>query len=231
MDNQSINQASKKRLLLSWYLDFLFFMTLWVLLSYFLGLDESMPFWEPYVVFVVIRLITSKFIGSIGYTFLSINKDDMSVNNDILIKENWLTILLGVLLVLEGTKQLVRWTQMFVSQPAFGFFPDETTQIVIHLAFGVFFILAGYWFLKLDVKGIIVGIGVALLNLVSDVLSWKLWDPVVEQMVLKRREVQGLPVREGEIEMMQSFMPEGMVVVATIGIIAMAITYPRFKNA
>jgi hypothetical protein len=231
MEDNNIGQASKKRLLLSWYIDFLFFMTLWGLLSYFMKLEDSVPFWAPYVIFLVVRAVTSKFIGSIGYNFLSIDKNSVSVNQDILRRENWLSILLGVLLILEGTKQLVRWTQMFVSQPAFGFFPDETTQIIIHLVFGALSILAGYWFLKLDIKGFIAGIGVALLNLISDGLSWKLWDPVVEQMILKRREVQGLPVRDGEIEMMQSLMPEGIFVVAIVGLIAMIITYPRFKNA
>ena len=231
MEENNINQASKKRLLLSWYIDFLFFMTLWGLLSFFVKLEESVPFWAPYAAFLVIRAATTKYIGSIGYSFLSIDKNGLSVSDNILRKENWLSILLGVLLILEGTKQLVRWTQMFVSQPAFGFFPDEATQIVIHLAFGALSILAGYWFLKLDIRGLFAGIGVALINLVSDGLSWNLWDPVVEQMVLKRREVQGLPVREGEVEMMQSLMPEGIVVIAIVSIIAIAITYPKFRNA
>lgn len=231
MEESSINQASKKRLLISWYIDFLFFMSFWGLLSYFMKLEESVPFWAPYAAFLVIRALTSKFIGSIGYSFLSIDKSSMCVEENILRRENWLSILLGVLLVLEGTKQLVRWTQMFVSQPAFGYFPDQTIQIVIHLAFGSISILAGYWFLKLDIRGFIAGISVALINLISIGLSWKLWDPVVEQMVLIRREVQGIPVRDGEVEMMQSLMPEGMLAVATVGIITMAITYPKFKNA
>ncbi len=231
MEENSINKASKKRLILSWYIDLLFFMTLWGLLSYFIKLEESVPFWAPYVVFLVIRAATSKYFGSIGYSFLSIDKNSMCVNEGIFKRENWLSILLGVLLILEGTKQIVRWTQMFVSQPAFGFFPDEATQILIHLAFGVLSILAGYWFLKLDIRGFIAGIGVAVINLISYALSWKLWDPVVEQMVLKRKEIQGVPVRDGEIEMMQSLLPEGIIVVAIVSIIAMAITYPKFKNA
>ena len=231
MEESNTNLATKKRLLLSWYIDFLFFMALWGLLSYFMKLEESVPFWTPYLAFLLIRAITSKCIGSIGFSFLSIDKNTMCVNEEIFRRENWLSILLGVLLILEGTKQLVRWTQMFVSQPAFGYFPDETTQIIIHLALGSISILAGYWFLKLNIRGFIAGISVTLISVISDALSWKLWDPVVEKMVLTRREVQGLPVRDGEVEMMQSLMPEGMLVVAGVSIIAMAVTYPRFKNA
>ncbi len=71
--------------------------------------------------------------------------------------------------------------------------------------------------------------GVALLSLISDGLSWKLWGPVVEKVLLSRREVQYLSVREGELEIMQALMPEGLVVVDVITIIAMVISYPKFK--
>ena len=230
MEENPTNQASKKRLLLAWYIDFLFFMTLWGLLTYFLSLENSLPIWAPYLTFLIVRTLATKFIGSIGYSFLSIDKDNLSVNPNILSRENWLSILVGVVLLLEGTKQLVRWTQMFVSQPAFGFFPDESTQIFIHLLFGVFSILAGYWFLKLDIRGFIAGMAVTIASLISDGLSWKLWDPVIEKMIISRREVEGLPVREGEIEIMQSLMPEGLVVFAAVSMIAMLVSYPKFKS-
>ena len=223
--------ASKKRLLLSWYIDFLLFMTLWVLLSYFLNLGEIIPFWSPYVLFIIIRAFAGKYVGSIGYLFLGIDKESSTVRSYIFERENWLTILLGVLFVLEGTKQLVRWTQLFVSQPVLGFFPDETTQVLIQLIFGASSIVAGYWFLRLDIKGFYLGIVVALFHLVSDALSWQLWDPVVEKMVIARRELQGIPVREGEIEFMQSLFPEGQLAAAVLAIIAMLFTIKRFKNA
>lgn len=229
--NTEIYQASKKRLFLSWYIDFLFFMTLWGLLLYFLGLETSIPFWVPYLIFIAVRAISGKFIGSIGYLFLGINKETKTVNPNIFTRENWLTILLGVLLILEGTKQLVRWSQIFVSQPMFGFFPDDTTQIVIHVLLGVSSILAGYWFLRLNIKGFYLAVSVAILNIASDALSWSLWDPVVEKMVLARRELQGVPVRDGEIEFMQSLFPEGMLLAATLAVIAMFFSYKRFTKA
>jgi hypothetical protein len=77
-----IIHASKKRLLLSWYIDFLFFMTLWELLSYFLRLDTSVPFWVPYLLFIVIRAISRKYIGSIGYLFLGIEKETSPRSSD-----------------------------------------------------------------------------------------------------------------------------------------------------
>lgn len=229
--NTETYRASKKRLFLSWYIDFLFFMTLWGLLSYFLVMDAALPFWVPYLLFVVIRAISGKYIGSIGYMFLSINKETKTITPSIFERENWLTILLGVLLILEGTKQLVRWTQMFVSQPIFGFFPDDVTQVLVHVLLGVSSILAGYWFLKLNIKGFYLAVSVAIVNIASNALSWNLWDPVVEKMVLARRELQGLPVRDGEIEFMQSLFPEGMLLAASLAVVAMLFTWKRFKNA
>ncbi|MCD6346199.1 MAG: hypothetical protein J7L96_02135 [Bacteroidales bacterium] len=153
------------------------------------------------------------------------------MNSKIFQRENWLTILLGVLFIIEGTKQLVRWTQIFVPQPVFGFFPNDLTQIIIHIILGISSIIAGYWFLKLNIKGLFLGVSVALINIASDSLSWKLWNPVVEKMVVARRELQGLPVRDGEVEFMQSLFPEGMLVAAVLAIIAMLFTYKRFKEA
>ena len=223
--------VSKKRLLLSWYIDFLFFMTLWGLLSYVFKLEESVHFWVSCVLFVIIRAYLGKRVGSIGYLFLGIEKESKSVRSSIFERENWLTILLGVLFILEGTKQLVRWTQMFVPEPIFGFFPDDATQVLIHIAFGVSSIIAGYWFLRLDIKGLYLGIATALIHAFSDALSWELWDPVVEKMVIARRDIQGIPVRDGEVAFMQSLFPEGQLLAAVLAIIAMLFTVNRFKNA
>lgn len=216
---------------LSWYIDFLFFMTLWGMLSYFLGFEGGLPFWVPYLIFIVIRAVSGKYIGSIGYQFLGIDKESGTVSQNVFERETWLTMLLGVLFILEGTKQLVRWTQMFVPMPFFGLVPGDSAQVLIHIVLGVSSVLAGYWFLKLNIKGLYLGVSLALVSIVSDVLSWNLWDPAVAQMVIARRELQGRPVREGEIEFMQSLSPEAMLVAAGLAIIAMLLSYKRFKNA
>jgi hypothetical protein len=224
-----IFKVSRRRLLLSWYIDFLFFMTLWGLLAYFLSPDVEIPFWVPYATFGVVRAVSGKYIGSIGYSFLGIDRVSRTVNPYIFERENPLTMLIGVLLILEGSKLLVRWTQLSVTEPVFGVFPDETTQIIIQIVYGIALVISGYWFLRLDIKGLYLGISVLLISAVSDVLSWKLWDPLVETMIVARREVQGRAVDTGEIELMQSLIPEGMLVVSGLVIIAMLFTYRRFK--
>ncbi len=72
---------------------------------------------------------------------------------------------------------------------------------------------------------------VALIHIISDALSWKLWDPVVEEIVIARKELQGIPVRDGEIEFMQSLFPEGMLVATSMMVIAMFCTHKKFKSA
>lgn len=222
-------QVSRKRTLLSWYIDFLLFDVMWILLLYFLNLDSDLPFWLPYLIFVIVRFVIAEYIGSIGNSFLGIDDKSKMVHPNIYDRENWLTILTGVLFILEGSKQLVRWTQMSVPQPAFGFFPNEFTQIIIHISIGVLSVLTGYWFLKINIKGLYLGISVMLLNAVSDALSWDLWDPVVENMVKARREINGLEVRDGEIEFMQYLFPEGMLIAAGLAIIVMLFTFKQFK--
>ena len=126
---------------------------------------------------------------------------------------------------------MVRWSQIFVPQPVFGFFPDDVTQILIHMLLGFSSILAGYWYLKLNIKGFYLAVTVAIVSMVSDALSWNLWDSVVEKMVLARRELQGLPVRDGEMEFMQSLFPEGMLLATGLAVVAMFLTRKRFINS
>ncbi|NPA73844.1 MAG: hypothetical protein GXO12_03960 [Epsilonproteobacteria bacterium] len=221
--------ASKKRLFLSWYIDFILFMTLWYLISYFLGLEDNLPFWAPYSVFIIIRTILEKIFGSIGYFFLSIDKDTKEVDPNVYERENWLTMLFGTLLVLEGGKQLIRWTETLLPQPFFGHIPNETIQIGIYLLFGFAYILAGYWFFKVNIKGFYLTILLIMTNIISIVLSWNLWSVFVEKMVLARRNMQDLPVREGEIEFLQIFFPKGILAIEIFLFIALLFTYKRFR--
>jgi hypothetical protein len=67
-------------------------------------------------------------------------------------------------------------------------------------------------------------------QLVSVVASWNMWDGYVAEMTTRRREFQGLTVRPGEIEFMQSMTPEVLVawlVVLPIPLIALRRRYSR----
>ncbi len=225
MESQPI-PASKKRIFLAWYLDLLLFMVFWKFLEHFQFSDRELPFWMGLGTFVLLEFICTKFYSSIGMGFLSVDESHQ-VDLDIYMRENWLTILLGVLFILEGTKKLVRWIDQSVAQPIFGMFLDPTLQIIINMLTGLLFLVTGYLFLKLKPVSIWLGLIVVFGTLVSCVLSWQLWDESMARVVLERRALQGLPVREGEIEFMQSLMPEGIIVATVILGFGILFSYKR----
>lgn len=220
-------KGSKKRQLLALYLDFILFMVVWGLLEHFVAQENGFPSWVALITFGMVKVATHKLLGSPGAFMLSIGRDGL-VNPEIHARENWLTILLGVLFVLEGTKQLVRWTQLLVPEPFFGFIPSSNVQILINITIGTLFVIIGYLFLKLHRTGLILGLIAGAAAIVSCVLSWSLWDKTVAEMVVARRALQGKPVGENEVEFMQLLMPEGILLLAVVLCLAMILTYRRF---
>lgn len=219
--------ASKKRRLLALYLDFILFMSVWGLADHFITRQFAMPLWAAVAAFTVIRATTHKRLRSPGDMMLSIGRDG-SVDARVHGQESWLTMLLGTLFVLEGTKQLVRWTQIPVPEPFFGFMPDSGVQALIDLAAGMLFIAVGWLIFKLQRSGLVLGIASAAGTIVSCLLSWSLWDATIAKMVVARRQAQGLPVGRHEIETMQAIMPEGIVLLTAVLLLMMAYAYRRF---
>jgi hypothetical protein len=218
--------ASKKRIILAIYLDFILFMVFWSFLNHLLFSDRVLSFWLALGIFSLLEFVSIKIFGSIGMVFLSIDESHQ-VDPDINKRENWLTILLGVLFILEGTKQLVRWIDQPVHWPIFGMVPDQNIQIILSILGGLLFLVAGYLFLKLKPAGILLGLVLVIGIIVSSIISWSLWDETVAKMVIARRELQGLPVRDGEIEFMQTLMPEGIVAAAVIIGLGILFSYKR----
>ena len=139
METQPI-LASKKRIFLAWYLDFILFMVFWSLLNHFLFSGRELPFWMGLFIFGLLEFVCIKFFGSIGVFFLSVDESHQ-VDPNIYKRENWLTILLGVLFILEGTKKLVRWIDLSVAHPTFGMFLDPNIQIIINILTGILFLV------------------------------------------------------------------------------------------
>lgn len=223
-------RASTRRLLLAGLIDLVFFIAIWTLLASWIEQIESLPFWVPFVLFFPLHLAAKKYLGSPGYVFLSINKQSVTVDRRIRDNENWLTMLLGFVFLLEGAKQLSRWTQTFVPVPYFGAIPDNEAQVALYIFIGLLYILTGYWLLTLNVKGIYLSLAMAGMLLASTIVSWDLWDTVAEQMVVSRREFQQMPVNNHEIEFMQSIFPEGIVVVTVLTMCCLLIVAKHCKN-
>ncbi len=222
-------KASRKRKVLSWYLDIIFFLTLWGLIVHFFSPDNKIPIWIPTIIFLIIKIVIQKYFFpfGIGNLILSINSDD-EVDTTIHYRETWITMLIGVVLINSGLKSMVRWTQIYVETPFMGGIPDYLFQIFINLIFGILTVTAGYMFFKMIKSGIWLGIILNIIEIISSLMSWELWDEVVVKMVMERRKFQGLSVREGEIEFMQKLIPEGTILFAFILIILMLFSLKRF---
>jgi len=222
-------RASIRRRVLAWFIDYLLFAVAWALLAFAIDPVLSVGgFLLSLIVFLILRAILGYFIVSPGYALLSIDGDG-DVDPEIKEGESWLTMTLGVLILLGGTKQLVRWTQIDAVWPYFGFVPGPVEHVVISVVFGVVSVVAGCLILKLRRLGQILGIAVGAAYLASAVLSWNLWDRLIADQVQARRAVQGLPVRAGEVEFMQALFPEVPIAVAAVMILLLLIPSRRFS--
>jgi len=222
------NAASRGRKILSWYVDYLFFAAAWTLLTYVTGeLLRVGDFLLSLVAFFILRAIVGRFASTPGCMLLSID-DAGDVDPDIRSRESWLTMLLGVLFLLSGTKLLVRWTQIDAVWPYFGLVPEPAPHIAISVVFGVVTVAAGAMILKLMRAGQLLGIGVSAVHIVSAILSWPLWDGLVEKQVHARRALQGVPVRDGEVAFMQALFPEALIALSVFFIVLLLIPYRRF---
>lgn len=226
--NDPVIIASKKRIALAIYIDFILFTSVWRLGEHFLLSDNSPPFWAMYASFGVFEFLMYMLKASPGSYAFGIDKN-REVDRAIFKKGNWVTMLIGVLFLLEGTKLLARWTQIFVPLPFFGFIPGPSAHIAINMVFGLILIITGFLFLRLKLPGLVLGLVYSVVTIVSVALSWSLWNQIAIQMVEARRAFQGMPVREGEIEFMQRVMPEFIVVYTAILLIAMLFTVKRFS--
>lgn len=220
-------EASTGRLPFALYIDFLLFMVIWGSINYVLGSGE-LRWGVGVVAFVVVRLISWKLGSSPGMHMLSISRS-RAVDRGLFYRENWLTMFLGGLFVLEGAKLLVNWTSAVVPEPFFGFVPEQSTQVTIDLLSGILLILAGYLYLKLKWQGFLIALLAAFAGLASCIASWSLFSQTVPGMVIAGRAVQGRVASAGEITFMQTPIPLGSVALYTVVVIAIICSYRPFR--
>ena len=122
--------------------------------------------------------------------------------------------------MLDGLKLMVRWSQLDVAAPVFGMVETTAIKVIVLVAMGAVSVVAGAM-----VAGVLSGehglprrprLAVSALSLAT---SWPVLGQAIAQVQVARREAQGLPLREGEIEAMQSLLPAvsaGMLAVTII---------------
>lgn len=243
--------ARRRRLLLAAYIDFSLFSVAWGLVLFSIQLAfpaiSELPRVTKWVVFSILEVMLLR-LGTwspgaqlLGIRFVPVREHAAPidrlwqghvphVSRRIKERESWYTLLLATWTLNEGCKSLIRWTLWNPPVPFFGQPTDEIVSTIIFLVSGICEILIAVWLYRVDIRAVVFGIPYNLIQLVSAALSWDLWDAWVAEMIVRRREFQGIPVREGEIESMQSLTPELVVAAGAIGIVLLLIAVPRLRG-
>jgi hypothetical protein len=245
-------RASRPRRLLAVYLDYLLFGALWALLLWaasrlFPGIARLHPAVKA-VVFVLGEGLLLRFARrSPGHALLGIRmavsrsyldsgqssllSPELVIEPRLLYTERWWTILFGVLAILEGAKGAVRWTMFTPPAPFFGVQTSYGVSALLFLAFGILEILAGvaalrFWRSLLPLAAAAYGLAA-----LSAILSWELWPEWIASSVRSRRAWQGVPVREGEIELLQAIMPALTVAVPAMFVLWAFVIHLRARRS
>lgn len=225
--------ASRKRRALAAYLDFVLFSVPWTFVH--IGLADLFPWLDriemplrilAYTVFEVILLKAVRW--SPGNRLLGITLVDPRyspapiepgrpravalADARIVNGESVLSVLAGVWLLLDGCKGMVRWTMWTPPLPFFGVSLDTATSAAAMLAFGAVEIWIATRVLALRRGAFAAGLLYSAFSFLFVAASWNLWDGWAAEQVARRRAWQGIAVRPGEIETIQGFVPEVLLI-------------------
>ncbi len=220
--------ASRWRLLLAAYVDYLLFGAVWALVVWVaprvLPGFEREPLWVKLAIFAAVELFLLRVLRwSPGQRLLGIlprrraaaDRSDATAGEEtgfvveprILASERWWTILIGVLLVLDASKALVRWTQFTPPAPWFGTVPTFAVAAVAAVGVGMVELWIAVGVLRLRRQVVFPAVALYGALAISALLSWRLWPQWAARYVEARRAFQGVPVRDGEVELMQAVAP------------------------
>ncbi|HET9482008.1 MAG TPA: hypothetical protein VFP98_09660 [Candidatus Polarisedimenticolia bacterium] len=119
--------------------------------------------------------------------------------------------LFGILAILDGAKGFVRWTLWPPQIPLFGIQLGETASAIVQMALGAPEAAIGMAALRQAPRLLRLGLVYYGLVTASALAGRRLLPGWIEASVVARRAYQGLPVRDGEVEFMQSIMPAVLV--------------------
>ncbi len=226
--------ASRKRRLLAVYIDYLLFAAIVAPVQWIAQSRGVHLHWA----FVIIAfgmlesLLIKRFETSAGYWALGIvRRGDIPVVEPAIKRaERWWTMLLGVGLILEGAKQIVRWTEGLPPLPIFESGPDEVAFLVVS-ALGAGNIGAGLAILRCRLTGVLVGVLVFVLEGFAFALSWARIDEWLVARLSMRRELRGRgPVTAEEVADFQSIFYVTLAAGMLATVVALLFTYLRFRR-
>lgn len=229
--------ASKKRRLLAVYIDFIIFNAAWGLIIWgaaqLVPALQDLPGPTKFAVFLGVELALFRFVRwSPGNQLLGIRpgftagfassgqpsllSSELFADPELLLRERWWTILFGVFALLEGLKSLVRWTIFAPPQPIFGMETSPMVSALVFVLSGICECLVGFAALRLHPVVLPAAIFVYGGTAISAILSLKLLPAWIEAYTHARRAYQAVPVRPGEVELMQALLPAFVLLPAVL---------------
>ena len=196
--------------LLSLYLDFILVNAFVTLASFFLGrawgyvAGVGAPWYAEIGLSVVLVGLARALGVSAGERLLAPARDlaDQEPRPRL-----WANLALGTFLLLDGLKQMVRWSQLDAVLPVFGLTETTPLKAALLLAMGALYLAAGALVLRFAPRARLAALAVLAVSTLSLVLSWRVLPDAIARVQAARRELQGLPLREGEVEAMQAMLP------------------------
>jgi hypothetical protein len=248
---ESSTPASRRRRLLAVYVDYLLVcipiaLVLWVVSGAFPWIRKlELPI--KILLFLMVEVLLLKLVKwspgqkALGIETLSPSwapiepeapKGAPVVDPWLLRNERWWTILPGVLLVLDGAKLLVRWTEWARTMPFFGVLLDGGSAVAFQIALGVLETGTGLGVLLLRRWAAWAGTAYAVVVLTSFATSAAVLPEHVERETRSRRAAMGREARPEEIRFAQSFVPTATIatsvgMLAWMGVIALRIRAAR----
>ena len=224
---------SWKRQLLALYVDYLVFTAVYQPIAWVLRSIASLDNWlVTLAIFGVLRAVAWALKRAMpGQWALGIHSGQAPILEPrVLARERWWTVTAGALLVLEGAKNAVRWTQGLPVEPLLGLAAPQWMATLAITIFGALNIVAGLLILRTRPLGAAMGVGVLGVERLAAMIHRDDFHEWATRAVVARRSLQGLPVREGEVEMMQALTTTILPAVLVVGALWLLFVAARFKR-
>jgi hypothetical protein len=230
---QLLIRPSRKRQLLALYVDYLVFTAVYQPFAWAVRSTVALDNWLlGLAVFAGLRGVAWALkLWLPGQWALGIRTGPMAmVESRILERERWWTATAGTLLVLEGSKNLVRWTQGLPVEPLLGLAAPQWMAVSAITILGGLNVVAGLLILRTRLAGAVIGIGVLGAEALAAMIHRDDFRQWAREAVIARRGLQGLPLREGEVEMMQMLTATVLPAVIAVGVIWLLVVGARFRH-
>jgi hypothetical protein len=242
--------ASRKRLFLALYIDYLIVGASWALVQYvirqFAPSVGEFPSYGRWVLFGLFELLVFRFkVPSVGATVLSMKQFSYRVTNDVGLSvrgklwfvdswvkknESWFSMIVAFLFVSDGVKTAVRWILWNPPLPVFGMPAGDLWTPAVYVTMGAVQIAVGYHLFKLSVRAFKIALPYLGAVAVSALASWDLWDPYIAEMMERRRVSLGQPEDVKRVLVMQAIMPEAMLAALGALSVCLIILFTKYRR-